>query len=388
MTIGSNYASASPFAAYQAQGPAQPAGPAQIATPRLVNWRLSADRAQVATGGDAVDPRLGLPGQASAGYGVPGAVNASDFDMLDQNRDDVLSGTELANTPADFRQAADADGNGELTRAEHAGGAGRLAFARQDGNGDGVLSGSELAGLDEATRRSFDADGNGELSRCEYMTGAQVERAMAQDRNGDGYLSGNEITPDLAGYAYQAADGRKILSRDHLKAQLIKACPAPGPTPGPLPVPQPTPFAPPAPPPTPFAPPAPLPPPAPFAPPAPQPLPAPTPRPRPTQPVHVDASNFEAEVLRSDIPVLVDFYADWCGPCRALAPTLDRAAANAANNFKVVKVNADQARQLMQQYGVQGLPTLMVFNRGQEAGRQLGGMSQGQLEAWVRQQAR
>jgi thioredoxin len=111
----------------------------------------------------------------------------------------------------------------------------------------------------------------------------------------------------------------------------------------------------------------------------------PSPPPRPARPVHVaDARGFEAEVLRSDVPVLVDFYADWCGPCRALAPTVDRAA---ANGVKVVKVNADQAQALMQRYQVQGLPTLMVFDRGAMRARQVGGLGPGELEGWVRSAA-
>ncbi len=75
-------------------------------------------------------------------------------------------------------------------------------------------------------------------------------------------------------------------------------------------------------------------------------------------------SEFVPEVLQSDLPVLVDFYADWCGPCRALAPTLDRLAAEFAGKARIVKVNADNEPELAEHFQVQALPTLMLFRNG------------------------
>jgi thioredoxin 1 len=75
-------------------------------------------------------------------------------------------------------------------------------------------------------------------------------------------------------------------------------------------------------------------------------------------------NEFVSEVLQSDLPVLVDFYADWCGPCRALAPTLDRLATEFAGKAKIVKVNADNEPELAEYFQVQALPTLMLFRNG------------------------
>lgn len=80
---------------------------------------------------------------------------------------------------------------------------------------------------------------------------------------------------------------------------------------------------------------------------------------------NVTETDFEAEVLSSEVPVLVDFYADWCGPCRMLAPVLEELSAEGEGAYKVVKVNTDEARDLAVQYGISALPTVMIFKGGQ-----------------------
>ena len=94
---------------------------------------------------------------------------------------------------------------------------------------------------------------------------------------------------------------------------------------------------------------------------------------------HVGSDSFHQDVLNANVPVLVDFYADWCGPCRMLAPVLDQVARNTPNT-KVVKVNIDKSPQLAQAYGVSSIPTVMVFKEGSVVAQHTGLADRGTLE--------
>lgn len=94
---------------------------------------------------------------------------------------------------------------------------------------------------------------------------------------------------------------------------------------------------------------------------------------------HVSDDQFDELVLKSDTPVLVDFWAEWCGPCRAIAPMLDDIAADFDGRLTVAKVNIDQNQQSPRNYNVRSIPTLMIFKNGKVEATQIGGLSKSQL---------
>lgn len=95
--------------------------------------------------------------------------------------------------------------------------------------------------------------------------------------------------------------------------------------------------------------------------------------------IHVGDADFEAKVLQSDQPVLVDFWAEWCGPCKMIGPIIDELADSYAGRVKVVKVNVDHARQTAAKFGVRGIPTLLVFKDGQVQATQVGAIGKAQI---------
>ncbi|MCA9562360.1 MAG: thioredoxin [Myxococcales bacterium] len=95
--------------------------------------------------------------------------------------------------------------------------------------------------------------------------------------------------------------------------------------------------------------------------------------------VNVTAETFAQEVLQSDVPIIVDFWAEWCGPCKAIAPFYEQLAANYGGKVKVAKVNVDHAQNIAAKYGIQAIPTFIAFKGGQPV-NQLRGASKGELE--------
>src|SRR5712671_2211349 len=97
----------------------------------------------------------------------------------------------------------------------------------------------------------------------------------------------------------------------------------------------------------------------------------------------VSEADFEAKVLKSAEPVVVDFWAEWCGPCRQIAPALEEIAGSLDGKVKVVKLNVDENPQTAAKYGIQSIPTLMIFKNGQMASRQIGAAPKQKLEQWI-----
>jgi thioredoxin 1 len=98
---------------------------------------------------------------------------------------------------------------------------------------------------------------------------------------------------------------------------------------------------------------------------------------------YVSDATFEAEVLQSPLPVLVDYWAEWCGPCRMIAPILDEIAKEYAGRLGVAKLNVDENQQTPQKYGIRGIPTLMLFKNGNIEATKVGALSKSQLTAFI-----
>jgi thioredoxin 1 len=99
--------------------------------------------------------------------------------------------------------------------------------------------------------------------------------------------------------------------------------------------------------------------------------------------IHITDATFELEVLQSQTPVLVDYWAEWCGPCKMIAPALDQIASEYAGRLKVAKLNIDENQSTPPKYGIRGIPTLMLFKNGNLEATKVGALSKSQLAAFI-----
>ena len=99
--------------------------------------------------------------------------------------------------------------------------------------------------------------------------------------------------------------------------------------------------------------------------------------------VHTTDDNFGDDVLQADSPVLVDFWAEWCGPCKMIAPVLEEIAEDYADKLKICKLDIDANTQTAPKFGIRGIPTLIIFNNGEVVGTKVGALSKSQLSAFI-----